>query len=46
MRFGPVAVKVEAEAVAWTERAVAIKWKMASGTEHRAWVWASAIEPR
>ncbi|CAN5475761.1 hypothetical protein BH10ACT6_BH10ACT6_12700 [soil metagenome] len=44
VRFGPVAVK--AEAVAWTERAVAIRWTMASGAEHRAWVWASAVEPR
>lgn len=46
VRFGPVAVKVDAEAVAWTERAVAIRWTMASGAEHRAWVWASAVEPR
>ncbi len=46
VRFGPVAVKVDAEAVAWTERAVAIRWTMASGTEHRAWVWASAVGPR
>jgi len=45
VRFGPVALKVDAEAVAWTGRAVAIKWTMPSGAEHRAWVWASAIEP-
>lgn len=46
VRFGPHALKVDAEAVAWTGRAVAIKWTMASGAEHRAWVWASAVEPR
>ena len=46
VHFGPVAVKVDAETVAWTDRAVAIRWTMASGAEHRAWVWASAVEPR
>ena len=46
VRFGSVALRVDAEAVAWTERAVAIRWTMASGAEHRAWVWASAVEPR
>ena len=46
VRFGQVAMKVDAEAVGWTGRAVAIRWTMPSGTEHRAWVWASAVEPR
>lgn len=46
VRFGPVAMKVDAEAVAWTSRAVAITWMMPSGVEHRAWVWSSAVEPR
>ena len=46
VRFGSRALKVDAEAVAWTGRAVAIRWTMASGAEHRAWVWASAVEPR
>ena len=46
VRFGPHAIKVDAEAVAWTGRAVAVRWTMASGTEHKAWVWASAVEPR
>jgi hypothetical protein len=45
-RFGQHAIKVDAEAVAWTGRAVAIKWAMPNGIEHRAWVWASAVEPR
>lgn len=46
VQFGPHAVKVDAEAVARTGRAVAIRWTMASGAEHRACVWASAVEPR
>lgn len=46
VRFGPVAMKVDAEAVAWTGRAVAIRWTMPSGARHKAWVWASAVEPR
>lgn len=46
VRFGPVGMKVDAEVVAWTGTAVAIRWTMASGAEHKAWVWASAVEPR
>ncbi len=46
VHFGPVAVKVDAEAVAWTSRAVAIRWTMPSGVEHKAWVWLSAVEAR
>ena len=29
---------------AWTPRAVAIKWPGPDDTEHRAWVWASAVD--
>ena len=46
VRFGPIAMKVDAEAVAWTGRAVAIKWTMPNGAEHHEWVRASAVEPR
>jgi hypothetical protein len=46
VRFGPIALRVDAEAVAWTDRAVAIRWTMVSGAEYKAWVWASAVEPR
>ena len=45
VRYGAVPLLVEAEAVAWTEHAVAIRWESPSG-EHRAWVWASAVQPR
>lgn len=45
VRYGDVAIKVDARAVAWTSRAVAVEWDTASGP-HRAWVWASAVEGR
>lgn len=43
VRFGPTAARVEAVAVAWTPRAVAISFAV-GGREQRAWVWASAVE--
>jgi len=43
VRYGDVPLSVEAEAVAWTPRAVAIRWKTPGGTVHKAWVWASAV---
>jgi hypothetical protein len=45
VHYGAVALQVEAEAVVWTEHAVAIRWRSPEG-EHRAWVWASAVRPR
>ena len=45
VRYGVVPLLIDAEAVAWTEHAVAVRWKSPDG-EHRAWVWASAIQPR
>lgn len=43
VRFGATATRVHAEAVAWTPRAVAIRFRVAN-RELRAWVWASAVE--
>lgn len=43
VRYPEAPLKVDAEAVAWTPRAVAIRWPGPSG-EHRAWVWVSAVE--
>lgn len=40
---GPL--QVDGEAVAWTARAVAVRWP-AGDTVHKAWVWASAVEVR
>lgn len=43
VRYGTVNLRVDAEAVAWTARAVAIRWRAPSGGIDRAWVWASAV---
>lgn len=43
VHYNTIALKLSVEIVAWTPRAVAIRWKAPSG-EHRAWVWASAVE--
>lgn len=45
VRYGEVPIRVEAEAVRWTEKVVAIVWQIPGG-EHRAWVWASAVDRR
>jgi hypothetical protein len=44
VRYPDAPLEVEALAVAWTSRAVAVKWAGPGGEEHRAWVWASAVE--
>lgn len=45
VRYPEAPLEVDAEAVAWTSRAVAVRWPGPDG-EHRAWVWASAVTPR
>ena len=42
VRFGSTAIRVDAEACRWTERAVGIRFN-AGGRELRAWVWSSAV---
>ncbi|MEA5053185.1 MAG: hypothetical protein VB093_07055 [Propionicimonas sp.] len=42
VRFGPTAVRVDAEACRWTERAVGIRFAIGD-RELRAWVWSSAV---
>lgn len=42
--FGDATIRIEAERVAWTPRACAVKWMTVAGAVHRAWVWASAVE--
>lgn len=44
VRFGGAPVLVDAEVCSWTSSAVAIRFTIA-GTEHKAWVWASAVTP-
>lgn len=42
VRFGSTAVRVDAEACRWTERAVGIRFSVGD-RELRAWVWSSAV---
>lgn len=44
IHYGDAALRIEAELVAWTPRACAVRWQTNEGHEHRAWVWASAVE--
>lgn len=44
VRYPTAAIQVDALLVAWTPRAVALKWPGPDGLEHRAWVWASAVD--
>ncbi len=44
VHYGSAAIRVDAEIVAWTSRACAIRWKTPDGFTHKAWVWASAVE--
>jgi hypothetical protein len=43
VRYGDTAIKVDAQLVAWTPRAVAVRWDTPGG-EHKAWLWSSAVE--
>ena len=44
VRYPAAALQVEAEVVAWTPRAVAIRWPGPDGVEQKVWVWASAVD--
>ena len=46
VRYAGIPVRVEAEATAWTARAVAIRWRVSEGRVDRAWVWESAVTER
>ena len=46
VRYGGDVLRVDAEAVAWTDYAVAVRWPGPDGGEHRAWVWAGAVRRR
>jgi len=43
VRYPDGPVEVDAEAVAWTSRAVAVRWKVGERVD-KAWVWASAVD--
>lgn len=44
VHYGNSALRLQAELVAWTPRACAVRWKTPAGDIHKAWVWASAVE--
>ena len=44
VRFHEAVIRPDAEAVAWTPRAVKIRFTMQSGARHEVWVWASAVD--
>lgn len=46
VKYGAINLHVDAEAVAWTARAVATRWRAPNGEVHKAWVWASAVSER
>lgn len=46
VRYGDVPIRVDAEVVAWTSRAAAIRWRTPAGDVHKAWVWMSGVTDR
>lgn len=46
VRYGDQSIEIDVEVVAWTERAMAIRWPGPDDTEHHAWVWVGAVTPR
>jgi hypothetical protein len=43
IRYGEHSVEIDVEVVAWTDRAIAVRWPGPGGDEHRAWVWMGAV---
>ena len=43
VRYPEGPVEVTGLAVAWTSRAVAVRWRGPDNAEHRAWVWLGAV---
>lgn len=46
VRFHEAVIRPECEAIAWTDRAVKIRFTMQTGATHEVWVWASAVDRR
>lgn len=44
VRFHEVVIRPDCEAIAWTDRAVKVRWTMHNGTTPEVWVWASAVD--
>lgn len=45
VRYNTTPVLLDVEVVAWTEHAVAVRWRTPAGREDKAWVWSSAVRP-
>jgi hypothetical protein len=46
IRFYEATIRVEGEAIAWTSRAVKVRFTTKEGARHEVWVWASAVDRR
>ncbi|MHA6695604.1 hypothetical protein [Homoserinimonas sp. A520] len=46
VRFPENAIQPDAEAIAWTDKAVQVRWTGHANEVYTAWVWASAVERR
>lgn len=46
VRFTEAVIRPECEAIAWTDRAVQVRWITHGGETMTTWVWASAVERR
>jgi hypothetical protein len=46
VRYGEHSIEIDVEVVAWTDRAMAIRWPGPDGVEHHAWVWSGAVGAR
>jgi len=45
VRYAGTSFELDAEAVKWTSRAVALQWDTPNG-QHQTWVWAGAVSDR
>lgn len=43
VRHGEHSIEIDVQVIAWTARAMAIRWRGPEGVEHHAWVWAGAV---
>jgi hypothetical protein len=43
VRYPESPIRVKGEAVAFTDRAVLVRWQNRDGSTHQAWVWRSAV---
>lgn len=46
VRFPEASIEPQAEAVAWTDRAVLVRFELRDGRVRETWVWASAVSRR